>query len=327
MRSFDSHLTLQKLEVLCLVAELQSVTRAAEQLCVSQPVVTAHLRGLEEGLGTRLVRREGRGIALTQAGQRVLQWAQGVVTRTRELERELAGALEDGPGKALVAASMSAGSYLLPPVVCDFHERHPEGMVQIVISTPQVALDSVRTGASDFAVLMLLPEQDLEGLDAQPLWDESLLLCAAPDSRWVGESADRETLLGLPFVSTYSMVMQQLEEGQVRANGLAPRRIVMQLGHPEAQKEAVRRDVGVCFFLQSSVHRDIARGELRWVQTPGMQMSIPLYLVVRKDKELSPFQQALRLYIEAARPTQVRPFKRAGAGTGSGSGSARVAAA
>lgn len=227
---------------------------------------------------------------------------------TRELERELAGALPEGPGCATVAASMSAGSYLLPPVVCDFNDRYPEGRVQVTISTPQAALDAVRSGGADFAVVMILPEQNMDGLVVQPLWNEPLLLVSAPASRWIGGVAQREDLQQAPFISSYSTVMQQLEEGQVRANGIASRRIVMELGHPEAQKEAVRRDVGVCFFLQSSVRREIEQGELRQVMMPDLTMNIPLYMVRRKDKELSLYQQELYRHIETARPVGVQPF-------------------
>lgn len=308
MRGFDAQLTLQKLEVFCTVAELQSVTRAASKLCISQPVVTAHVRNLEQRLGASLIKREGRGIALTEAGNRVLKWAQGVITRTRELERELSGALTEGPGRVTVAANMSAGSYLLPSVICDFHDQFPEGRVQVIISTPQAALEAVRAGGADFAVVMLLPEQNMDGLVVQRLWNEPLLLISAPASRWIGDVAQRDDLQNAPFISSYSTVMQQLEEGQVRANGIAPRRIVMELGHPEAQKEAVRRDIGVCFFLWSSVQREINLGELRQVKMPDLNMNIPLYLVRRKDKELSPFQQALYNHIESARPPGLESF-------------------
>jgi DNA-binding transcriptional LysR family regulator len=309
MRGFDSSLTLQKLEVLCVVADLQSITRAADHLCISQPVVTAHIRSLEEKLGATVIRREGRGIALTEAGARVLKWAQEVLTSTRELERELAGSPAVGPGKAVVAASMSAGSYLLPPIICDFYLQYPEARVQIVISNPLAALESVRSGATDFAVVMISPDLSMEDVAAEPLWNEPLLLASAPASRWVAETVDRDAISSLPFISTYSRVMQQLEEGQLRANGIASRQVVLELGHPEAQKEAVRRDLGVCFFPVSSVGNDFRRGDLRRVNTPGLEMSIPLYIVHRKDKELSPFQLALKTHIKSARPLGITVFE------------------
>lgn len=309
MRGFDSHLTLQKLEVFCVVADLQSVTRAAEYLYITQPVVTAHIRGLEDKLGAKLVRREGRGIVLTAEGLRVLKWAREVVTRTRELERELGGSTPNGPGRAIMSASMSVGSYLLPGLICDFQLSHPEGLVQLWISNPMVAMEAVRAGACDFAVLIVAPEQNLEGLAAQPLWKEPLLLVSAPGSQWVQDEAQREQISQLPFISTTnSFVMQQLEEGQLRANGIASRRVVMALGHPEAQKEAVRRDAGVCFLLNSSVQADLARGELRQVKTPGVELSIPIYVVHRKDKEFSQFQLELKQHLERARPAGVTPF-------------------
>jgi DNA-binding transcriptional LysR family regulator len=304
----DYRLTFQKLEVFCAVAELRSVTLAAERLFISQPVVSTHIHDLEDRVGVALLQREGRGITLTAAGERVLKWAQGVLTRTSELERELSGAGGEGPGKALVAASMSVGSFVLPGLICDFYEIHPGGVAQVAILTPQLTLDSVREGGCDFAVVMLLPDQDLSGLVVRPLWNESLILVSAPDSRWVGERADREQISRVPFVSTYSDVMRRLEEGQMRANGIASRQVVIELGHPEAQKEAVRRDLGVCFFLESSVQADLQRGELRRVEVTGVAMSIPLYIVQRDDKELSPYQEALQRHIEASRPKGFQPF-------------------
>ena len=87
----------------------------------------------------------------------------------------------------------------------------------------------------------------------------------------------------------------------------------MALGHPEAQKEAVRRDAGVCFMLRSSVQADLARAELRQVKTPGMELSIPIYLVHRKDKEFSPFQIELKQHIESASPAGMALFQGASA--------------
>ena len=65
--ALDSRVTLHKLEVFSLVVELGGVSRAAEQLFVSQPVVTAHIRSLEQRVGARLFYREGRNLRLTES--------------------------------------------------------------------------------------------------------------------------------------------------------------------------------------------------------------------------------------------------------------------
>src|ERR1700760_5005074 len=87
-RTFDNRITFQKLEILCLVVDLGGVTRAAEHLWVAQPVVTAHIRSLQERLGVTLFHREGRRTILTDAGQQVYQWAQDVLSRTEQMQRE-----------------------------------------------------------------------------------------------------------------------------------------------------------------------------------------------------------------------------------------------
>ncbi|QBR04127.1 LysR family transcriptional regulator [Paraburkholderia pallida] len=294
MRGFDPYFTLQKLEVFCLVAELQSVTRAAELLCVTQPVVTAHIRGLEAKLGVTLLKRVGRNIGLTEAGERVYRWASDVVTRTREMERELTGFEKGTAGSAVIAASMTVGTYLLPPIIASFYAAHPDGLVRTELSNPQAALDAARTGACDFAVLVMHPTENRDGLTVEPLFDEKLLLVSAPRSKLVGASVKADDLKTLPFISApQNLVRRELEDAQLRACGIDTRNVILEFGHAEAQKLLVKQDLGLSFFLESSIRADVERGELRIVRTPGIAMSLPIFLVHRKDKAFSPFQATL----------------------------------
>lgn len=312
MKGFDSSLTLQKLEVLCTVVELASVTRAAERLCVAQPVVTAHLRGLEAKLGVKLVARAGRNIALTATGQRVYVWAREVVTRTRELERELVGLEAGAAGSAVIAASMTAGTYLLPDLVTEFHAGRRDGLISVQISNPLAALDSVRTGACDLAVTLVAPGQNLDGLAVQKLGDEALRLVSAPASRLVGRSTSVAALTGLPFVSTpRNLLRRELEDALLSRAGVDSRQVLFEFGHPEAMKNAVRKDLGLCFMLESSVRADLARGELRAVGVRGFAASLPLSLLHRRDKRFSPYQTALVAYLLAQVPRYLGAAPRA----------------
>ncbi|EYS97954.1 LysR family transcriptional regulator [Cupriavidus sp. SK-4] len=303
MRGFDPYLTFQKLEVFCTVAELGSVTRAADRLCIAQPVVTAHLRSMEARLGYPLVARAGRNIALTEAGERVYRWATEVITRTREIERELAGLEGGGAGNAVVATSMSIGSYALPPLIVDFYRQHPNGLVTVQISNPQAAVDATRIGGCDFAVILLTAKQDLDGLTAIPLWEEDLLLVCAPGSRWVKQPSRELDLHQVPFISTpRNLARRELEDTHLRKHGLENRRVVLELGHPEAMKHAVRQDIGLSFMLASSIRADVARGDLVVLDRPDLPMKIPSYVVYREDKRFSAFQAALLQFIRDAAP-------------------------
>lgn len=313
MRAFDPYFTLQKLEVFCLVVELQSVTRASERLCVAQPVVTAHLRGLETKLGVTLVKRVGRNIGLTEAGERVYKWANDLVMRTREMERELSG-LQDGvAGSAVLTASMTAGSYLLPGLISTFSRAHPSGHVRLECANARAALDAVRSSACDFAVLVMHPSESLDGLIVDKLWDEPLLLASAPDSKLVGPVAKPADLTDLPFVSgPRYLVWRELVENELRGFGVETPNVILEFGHAESQKYPVKSDLCVGFFLETSIRADLARGELRVVETPGMQIVVPLYLAYRREKEFSPFQSSLIAHIKSSDAIGTGATSRAG---------------
>ena len=151
----DTRVTLHKLEVFSLVVELGGVSRAAEHLYVSQPVVSAHVRSLEERVGARLFYREGHHLVLTEAGRAVHGWATSVLTHTRELSRQLDGLSDGTQGSVVVGASMSVGSYLLPPVVTRFRRDRPLVNLQLNITDSDHAMQETEAGESDFAVVFL----------------------------------------------------------------------------------------------------------------------------------------------------------------------------
>ncbi|NKC23259.1 LysR family transcriptional regulator [Ochrobactrum oryzae] len=258
-RVFASQMTLHKLEIFCLVCEFQSVTRAAERMRVAQPVVTAHIRFLEEKLGVRLFERSGRRLVLTAAGRRVHTWANEVITRTRELERELNISGDAEVGTAIVSASMTVASYVLPPLFPRF-ARCTRQEVSRFVSNPQLVTASVRDGSCDFGVCILDPRHDVDGLNVEKLWTERLVLVAAAGSTLAGEAVSPEEIAALPFVSSpRNQVRRELEEDALRAHGIVGRRVVLELGHPEAMKQAVRAHAGVAFVMETSVRDECER--------------------------------------------------------------------
>jgi DNA-binding transcriptional LysR family regulator len=294
MRGFDPYLTFQKLEVFCTVAELGSVTRAADQLCVTQPVVTAHLRSMEAKIGYALVERVGRNIALTEAGHRVHRWAVEVIKLTREMERELAVLQSGSLSNATVATFMSLGSYFLPPLISEFSSLHDEGRVTVQVSNTVAAIDAARTGECDFAVTFLEPKQDLDRLTTHHLWDEPLVLVCAPGTRWLDEKNLLASLRKTAFVSApQNTIHRKVEDDLLRKRGLENRNIVLELAHPEAIKHAVKNDLGLCFMLYSSVRSEIEQGTLKLLDHPDLRFNMPVFLVHRDDKIFSTYQSAL----------------------------------
>lgn len=294
MRMHLSQLSIHKLEVFCMVAELSSISRAAERLGVAQPVVSSHIKALSEKLGVALTERSGRRIKLTEDGNRVYRWAQDVVVRTKELEREMADKQRGVVGKAAIGASMTIGSYVLPSLVAAFREKFPQGEISVRITTPMQVTDAVRQGECDFAFTILDPRHEIAGLAVDRVMDDQLTLVASEKSAVPSSITTASEIADLPFITAqYGTPRREIEEHALMEFGISRNHLVMEFGHAEAIKQAVRSSAGVAFLFASSIRDELASGQLRRIETPGMSLRVPVYLVRRKSKKLALFQTSL----------------------------------
>jgi DNA-binding transcriptional LysR family regulator len=178
------------------------------------------------------------------------------------------------------------------------------------VSNPQFVTAAVHDGGCDFGVCILDPRHDVDGLNVERLWTEQLVLVAACDDKSVGDTATPHEIEALPFVSSpRNQVRREAEEDGLRAHGVVNRRILLEFGHPEAIKQAVRSGAGVAFVMETSVRDELERGLLRRVATPGIDLFVPVFLVHRRDKGFSEFQMRLMDFVRAV-ATGDRPPER-----------------
>jgi LysR family transcriptional regulator, low CO2-responsive transcriptional regulator len=296
----DSRISLRKLEILCLVVELGGVGRAAERLHVSQPVVTAHMRLLQDRLGVELLYRDGQQMRLTEAGEEAYRWACEVMGRSREVERTLDGIAQGSAGPVAVASSMSMGSYVLPRVVAAFAVQRPGARLTLHVSDSEDAQRAAESGDCDFAVITGSSVLSGGVLQARQIGTHDLVLVASPDDNRVGESVDAAELATLPFIcSPVNRPRRRQVEATLAEVGVTRRHVLLELGHPEALKAAVRMGTGVALLLRAAVAQDLCAGQLREVTIDGHQLQVPVLLVHRADKRFTPMQRQLLAAIAA----------------------------
>jgi LysR family transcriptional regulator, low CO2-responsive transcriptional regulator len=288
----DDRITLNKLKVFALVVDLGSVTQAADRLYVAQPVVTAHIRSLEERVGTKLFYREGRSMHLTEAGRTVHGWASDILTRTRELERNLDGLTDGTRGSVVVGASMTIGSYSLPPILVDFGRERPQVQIRMNILDPDHVIPETESGENDFAVVLVRVDPSSPGLVAEQIGVEELVLVAAATGDPPGLEISADELRDLRFVEAQARTLRRRHsDAAFKRLGLNARRVAIELGHPEAMKHAVMSGLGVSLMYRSSVAAELEAGTLREVQIDEAGwMGSPVFLVYRKDRIFSAAQ-------------------------------------
>jgi DNA-binding transcriptional LysR family regulator len=290
----DNGITLQKLEVFCMVVQLRSFTRAAQRLGIAQPAVTAHIRHLETKLSTPLMRRQGRSFELTDAGERVYRWARDVLDRSEQLAREITLMADGLAGTITIVATMAIGSYRLPRIVTKFQRDNPQTKIVVNVMNPVLGTEAVRSGNCDFAVILVDPLQRHEELAVELLWHEPLLLVSSPASKHVPLKPTPANLSDAPFVTPPSgLVTRSFEDTMLREQGLTRRNVILEFGHPEAMKQAIYADAAIGFMLASCVEDELQRGALRHVPVKEFaSFSVPVFLVRRRSTVLGAAQKS-----------------------------------
>ncbi len=297
----------QRIRVFQAVAKHLSFSRAAEELCISQPGVTFHIKGLERAYGP-LFERVGKRLYLTEPGRTLA----GYVQRLALLEEEARVALEElkglQSGLLVVGASATIGIYLLPEVVGEFRKRHPGIKVSLRIGNKRHTLERLLHNELDYG-LVAGPVDD-PNLIAEPYLDDELMVIVAPSHRFAREpivypgELRRETIL----VREEGSGTQELMEERLAQLGVAPAD-TMQLGSTEAIKQAVAANLGVSTASRYSVEAELASGRLCTANVPALKMQRRLLLLHHKDKRLSKTALAFRLLLQEM---AVRQLDRAG---------------
>jgi DNA-binding transcriptional LysR family regulator len=185
---FDARL----LSVFREVATRGSFSEAAVALSFTQPAISQQIARLERQLGTRLLVRDARGVTLTAAGEVLLRHAEAVLEQLREAEAEVQAVADVARPRLRVGAFPSAAASIMPPALAALRAAHPSADVAMrVVEAPQ-ALDALRTGELDFAMLLdseLMPLDVPAGLEAVPVLDDPLLVALPYSHRLAGRSA------------------------------------------------------------------------------------------------------------------------------------------
>jgi DNA-binding transcriptional LysR family regulator len=166
-----------QLRAFLAVAELKHFTRAARDLGMAQPSVSAHVRRLETELGSELFHRMKGNVSLTPAGETLLPFARRIVADVDAASEELRAVGGLARGRLAIGATPSLAATLLPPVLSRFHGAYP-GIDLAVSQAGSVELAAaLEEGAVDLALMILPVRNDV--LETQALLREELVVAVA----------------------------------------------------------------------------------------------------------------------------------------------------
>ena len=245
-------------------ARRQSVSRAAEALFISQPALTARLKGLESDLGAELFVRGPRGMRLTDAGNAFLPYAVRALETLTDGRMQVNALERGGAGRLAIGAAPAVSTYVLPALLKRFSEGYPRVSV------------SVRTGHSEEILDLVLREQVTLGLVralqhpeimSTPLYEDRLILVVEPSHPFAREGRIRmkdladEQLIQFDRTSSY----HDLTSALFVTAGVSPA-ARMELDNIDAAKKMVEQGFGVALLPQTSVADELEGGSLAEVE-------------------------------------------------------------
>jgi DNA-binding transcriptional LysR family regulator len=191
-------LDVTRLRVIDAVARHGSVTKAAKELHYSQPSVSHHLARLEAETGAQLLQRVGRGIRLTQAGQLLADRAAEIIGRIDAADAELSAHVGLTAGRVRLAGFSSALGSLVPQAIAALAGRHPDLQITLIDTHPPEALELLRAGKIDVAVIFRYDESEPEpdNIRLHHLLDDPLYLLSTRRARNLAALRDATWIAG-----------------------------------------------------------------------------------------------------------------------------------
>jgi DNA-binding transcriptional LysR family regulator len=279
---------LDALRVFLRVADYEHVTRAAEDLALTQPAVSRTIHSLEQEIGLPLFERQGRRIALTAAGRIVQTYARRIMALEQELEESLAALRDVEAGEVVISASKTTGVYLLPPMITRFRTLHPHIALSLSIDNSHQVTEQILTWQADIGLV----EGDISSLPpelaVEVIANDELVLVIAPTHRWSSLRAvtpemlrANELLLREQGSGTREVIERALQEQGVQVSPL------LTVPENETIKQLVMRGTGAAILPALVVQREMETHDLQRVPIEGLDLHREFSLVRRADKQLS----------------------------------------
>lgn len=270
-------MTLNQLRTFLAVAERGSVRAAAQDLVVTQAAVSASLAALQKSLGVALLRPDGRGLCLTEAGEAYADYVRRILGLLDEAGLAAAAAADPERGELRIAAVTTAAEQIVPGLLSGFRALHPQTGVRLEAGNRE----RVRALLDRHQVDLVLGGRPEPGWDVRVLAERAheLVVVAAPG---LASGASGESLV--PWLARQPWLLREPGSG-TRAStdalladlDIAPLTLVV--GSNGAIRESASVGLGVTLVSREAVAAELAAGRLTELPVPGTPLHRDWYLV------------------------------------------------
>jgi len=277
---------IHQLHIFTAVYRAKSFTKAANQISISQPTVSEHIKNLENELECRLFDRIGKTIEPTESARILYPKALQIVGEVAEVKAGLLGGEDKVKGEIVFGASTIPGTYLIPAVIKSFQEVYPDIFIQVRIGDSSEINRLIFE--NDFFCGIVGAQIDEKVLSYEQYFKDQLIIVASP--RFIRKKTMKiEELRNLPFVlrERGSGTRESMETNFTRMGiTLGRKQIKAEFSTTASIIEAAKQGIGAAVLSRIAVQEEVRRGNLQEISLKQEKMERFFYLVRHKDRTL-----------------------------------------
>lgn len=290
--------TLHQLKIFLKISETQSITKASEELHLTQPAVSIQLKNFQDQFSIPLTEVVGRKLFITDFGKEIAEAAEKILNEVYAInyktlfhEGQLAGRMK--------ISVVSTGKYVIPYFLSEFMKEHPGIDLIMDVTNKTKVVESLAQNEVDFALVSVLPKK--MKIDRVELMENKLFF-VGPSGMPLKNSKDGKKLFEeLPLIfREQGSATRGAMENFITQNRFSIRK-KMELTSNEAVKQAVLAGLGSSIMPLIGIKNELNNGDLQIIPVKGLPIITTWNLVWLSSKNLSPAAKAFLEHIEEAK--------------------------
>ncbi|KAB2918117.1 MAG: LysR family transcriptional regulator [Bacteroidetes bacterium] len=286
--------TLNQLRVFAKIVELGSITKASEELHLTQPAVSIQLKNLQDQFEIPLTEVIGRKIYITDFGKEIASAAQSILQQVDEINYKTLQHKGQVVGK-LKLSVVSTGKYVMPYFLTDFLNESSGVDLIMDVTNKATVIKHLENNDVDYALVSVLPKNI--AVENIPLMENRLYLVGRKTNETPAK-IKLKTLENLPLIyREQGSATRQVMEKFLSDNDIHVLK-KMELTSNEAVKQAVLAGLGFSIMPLIGIKNELKNGELTIIEVKGLPIITNWNLIWLKDKKFSPAAEAYKVFLQ-----------------------------
>jgi DNA-binding transcriptional LysR family regulator len=289
------HYTLHQLQVFLKVAQLKSVTKASEELNMTQPAVSIQLKNLQDQFDIPLTEVQGRQLYVTDFGKEILEMAERIINEVYAINYKTMAYKGNLTGRLKISC-VSTGKYIMPYFLSGFIKEQPGIELMLDVTNKSKVVTSLENNEVDFALVSVLPEK-LQ-IDKVELMPNKLYVVGNIERKFKKGVYDKNIFEELPIIFREEGSGTRVVMEKFIAKNRLPIHKKMELTSNEAVKQSVIAGLGYSIMPLIGLKNELLNNDIQIVKVKDFPIKSTWHLIWLKNKKFSPVAEAYLKYIK-----------------------------